>query len=269
MIESTPLPIDAGMDIALCRGDLYKLAADLLSAPGKYWLSRLADEAGAAALRETAEILDRSSGVQDQPLVPIVARLIEIARKSTLEDLDGARQRLFGHTAHGQVPPYETEYGLDDLFRQSQELADIGGFYNAFGLAVASSAHERQDHIGAECEFMAFLSFREARALSAGDTKTFQVVRDAGRSFLKDHLGRFGRAFARSLRKEAGQPFYRTTADLLFAFLTAESFVFGLPPGPESIRLSWIKEDNAPMACGSVCQLMKGDDPAIGEPYQE
>ena len=41
---------------------------------------------------------------------------------------------LFGHTARGEITPYETEYGNEALFQQPQELGDLMGFYRAFGL---------------------------------------------------------------------------------------------------------------------------------------
>ncbi|MBI4584132.1 MAG: molecular chaperone TorD family protein [Planctomycetes bacterium] len=266
---------DLEVELALCRGGMYRLLADLLCFPQPSTLSQFEDGDEATVLLEAAELLDRKAKSPELPLAPIVERLAQFARESALKDLDGAYQRLFGHTAHGQVPPYETEYGLEDLFRQSQELADIGGFYNAFGLMVANSIHERQDHISAECEFMAFLAVKEAQALSSGDREAFEVSKGAEKSFLKEHLGRFGRAFARSLQKAAQnkerylfyQPylFYQKVADLLFAFLTAECLEFGIPPGPELIRLSRIKEEDVPMACGSVCQLMKGADSTCSE----
>ena len=43
---------------------------------------------------------------------------------------------LFGHTVRGPIPPYETEYGNEALFQQPQEMGDLMGFYQAFGLTV-------------------------------------------------------------------------------------------------------------------------------------
>lgn len=44
--------------------------------------------------------------------------------------------RLLGHTVRSECPPYELEYRGSEVFQQSQTLADIMGFYRAFGFDV-------------------------------------------------------------------------------------------------------------------------------------
>jgi TorA maturation chaperone TorD len=78
--------------------------------------------------------------------------------------LTALHRRLFGHTVRGEVPAYETEYGDEALFQQPQELSDLGGFMQAFGLKLRPDAHERIDHVSCECEFLAFLGYKEAFA---------------------------------------------------------------------------------------------------------
>lgn len=84
---------------------------------------------------------------------------------------------------------YETEYGLPHEFRQSQELADIAGFYSAFGFKSGGRLRERPDHLSAELEFMYLLCLKEALALSNERSEEAQVCQDAQKSFLNDHLG--------------------------------------------------------------------------------
>jgi TorA maturation chaperone TorD len=172
-------------------------------------------------------------------------------------------QNLFGHTARGKVPPYETEYGSQDLFRQAQELADVAGFYRAFGLAIPESRRERGDHISAECEFLSFLAIKEAYDLTRGEETTTSLaeVRRVERTFLREHLGRFARAFARAVAREAGHPFYRALGELCFRFLSLECRAAGIAPGPEFLALRSDRDDDVPMACGSSCPLvLKGQE---------
>ena len=66
-------------------------------------------------------------------------------------------ENIFGHTACSKVPLYELEYGEEHSYREPQELADITGFYRAFGLQSAENVHERPDHVSLEAEFVYFL----------------------------------------------------------------------------------------------------------------
>ncbi len=64
--------------------------------------------------------------------------------------------RLF-HGA-GPVQLYETAYGDGRrLGGRSVEMADISGFYKAFGLEASGPDRNRADHLGAELEFLSLL----------------------------------------------------------------------------------------------------------------
>ena len=102
---------------------------------------------------------------------------------------------IFGHVvAHG-CPPYETEYGRRHVFGQSQELGDIRGFYEAFGVRPRSGG-ERPDHIACELEFLALLALKEATALATGHGDRADLCREAAGRFVSEHLGRWLPAFA-------------------------------------------------------------------------
>src|SRR3990172_4946219 len=48
--------------------------------------------------------------------------------------LEIAHAACFGHAVSKDCPPYEAEYGQAHIFEKTQTLADISGFYRAFGL---------------------------------------------------------------------------------------------------------------------------------------
>ncbi len=97
-----------------------------------------------------------------------------------------------------QNSPYETEYGLYRGMRKASELSDISGFYKAFGFecGVSYSAKEMLDHISVELEFYALLLMKQRVLEEKGDEIGIQVVLDARKKFLKDHLGTFIEAIA-------------------------------------------------------------------------
>ena len=174
--------------------------------------------------------------------------------------------QLFGHTARGPVCPFETEYGTDALFRQPQELADIAGYYAAFGLKPRGEDGERVDHVSCECEFFGFLRRKEAFALtpeaepnvsSESRLEMLDTTRKASRSFFKDHLGRFGTAFGLRLSSEDKGGAFGLQADVLVTLLQMESERLGVALGAATLDLRSTAEDEVPMGCGSGEQLVQ------------
>lgn len=88
---------------------------------------------------------------------------------------------------------YETEYGRERAMVKGNELADIAGFYRAFGFETGGDGllPEMVDHLAVELEFYALLLLKSQALVEAGDEEGAAIVLDARRKFLKDHLGRF------------------------------------------------------------------------------
>jgi len=105
---------------------------------------------------------------------------------------------------------------------------------------------------------MDFLARKQAFALGSLETSEdregakgrLATVQGAARGFLRDHLGRFGRAFASRLVHEDADGFHGALGAVLFRFLTQECQRLGLPPGPPSLELRPPVPDDTPMACG-------------------
>jgi TorA maturation chaperone TorD len=134
---------------------------------------------------------------------------LELLRASLLEEsvdeVAAAHSRLFGGNV--AVPPYEGSYESDP-FRQARQLADVAGFYAAFGAGAAGPAAERADHAGAELEFLAFLALRRVDALAHGREDEAALCREIEASFLATHAGRWLPLFFRSVAAAADDQFH-------------------------------------------------------------
>lgn len=219
-------------------------------------VARLVSNPGAEALADAAALLDTE---RETDLAPRVLRLAR-ARDGRLSTLEYSYRRLFGHTARGAVPPYETEYGEDSLFLPAQEMSDLAAFYRAFGLVPRSDAHERIDHISCECEFLLVLGRKEAYALERDDPAMLDGTRRAARLFVRDHLGRWAPAFGRKLAREDPGGFYGALGNLCHAFVTVECARLGVPAGPEFIRLRPASPADVPMGCQPSTDRRSADE---------
>lgn len=145
--------------------------------------------------------------------------------------------RVFGLLLSPACPPYETEYCRQSLsVYRSQQLADIAGFYRAFGL---EAERERPDHLVLELEFMAWLILKTLRAETLGDQEAAEVSRRAQARFFEEHLAWWTPAFSLALRHQADsisrdevasppKSLYGAYACLLSAFVAAERNYFDI-----------------------------------------
>jgi DMSO reductase family type II enzyme chaperone len=152
-------------------------------------------------------------------------------RCGTLDEFQDLYQAVFGHTVSKEFPPYETEYGNMHLFQQSDFLADLSGFYHAFGMQVRERV-ERLDHISIQLEFLHFLTFKEAHAHEYYGEEQVQICREAQTSFFEDHLGRWGETFAKRLERRDPDGPFGGASRLLLDFLGAEKTAFSTDADP-------------------------------------
>jgi len=237
---------DNEIDLALCRAALYSALALGFRPPTEQTVDRLVTPESTDALADAAAALD-AGRTRD---LAQAARAIGSKGTLSVAHLLASYRRLFGHTVRSPVAPYETEYGAEALFQQPQELADLIGFYRAFGLTMNTAEHERADHVCCEYEFLCFLSLKEAYALEQGDAAMLEETVKAQRLFLRDHVGRFVPAFAGKLTREDGSGFYAALAELASRFAAWDCARLGVPLGPESLSLRPATDDRVPMACG-------------------
>jgi DMSO reductase family type II enzyme chaperone len=173
---------------------------------------------------------------------------------SALEDVDvPALQLEHNRLFVGQVlcSPHETEYERD-TFSKAAQLADIAGFYSAWGLQTSDSRRTMPDFIGTELEFLAMLTRREAYAAMRGWKHRQRIARESTRAFLQTHPGRWVNAFATDLREAASDGpagrLYAALGRLLEQFVVMDIAAAGVLPAPLTARVPR-PEDTEPMAC--------------------
>lgn len=148
-------------------------------------------------------------------------RLLEGLHGMTREQLEEEYVAIFGHTAAGELPPYEARYDARHVFQETHCLADVAGFYRAFGLEPSEAQRERPDHIAVELEFMHVVALKEAYALIRRWTEQADLCRRAESDFLRDHLGRWAPSFLKRLGNRAGGGIFERIAGVTAAFLEA------------------------------------------------
>jgi len=208
---------EATLDRALARADVYRVLAAVFRDP---------DEPGADDALELRTLRSAAMRLGSSVTPAAWAAIRRIARR----DGRAAEHRaIFGHVvAHG-CPPYETEFGRRHVFGQSQELGDIRGFYEAFGVRPRTGG-ERPDHVACELEFLALLALKEAIAVAGADDERQQLCRAAARQFLQDHPGRWVRALAARIAQRAPDSGYAAAAAITATLLGEHARELGAVP---------------------------------------
>lgn len=194
-------------DAAIRRAQMYRFLADVFLYPTENWL-------------EDVPLLDDI--LRDLNTLEIWGLKLE---SLSLPALQAEHRRAFGLT--GSLC-YETEVGLPHEFRQSQEMADIAGFYRAFGFNTGGEVRERSDHISVELEFMHVLALKEAYAAERKALEHVEICMDAQRKFIQEHLGEWVGLLAEALARSDGDGLFTAVARFAAAFVAADAKRLGV-----------------------------------------
>lgn len=259
----TNQPVSSEAALLLARQALYRFATlSLLDPQADNW-ERLAALRSAPILTEAAALIrslpeavpDRM-GRGEKPLNHLDPQGILTRLPASHRELDDQYVRHFGLLVSNACPPYETEYINSKFdFQRSNALADISGFYGAFGLCISVDHPERSDHIVLELEFMANLIGLEVRATSDSggmNDERSQICRNAQSRFVREHLAWWVPAFARLLQRENPNGFYAAVGDFLAALIPAERALLSVESATDHVGPTAVER---PEACEG-CQLL-------------
>jgi TorA maturation chaperone TorD len=222
-----------GWDVneALSRSACYKLLSLAFLSPstqesGELW----------SAMRRVSEHLPERHRLLLGPLLPAGSAIPS-------SPSEREHDRLFG--VGRCAPPYETEYDPLVSARKGHVLADLLGFYEAFGFRLAEDRKEFPDHLAVELEFMSCLLLKAVYAAERSLGEAQAVSEHAAARFLGDHLAAAGCAVADRVEAAAEEEFYRVWARLLKGFLSAEAEFLGVPAAPRAA----VPEEVGPLTC--------------------
>lgn len=233
---------------ALHRAAMYRLLGAALGHPERDQLAEVARVARTAAA-------DPSVAPEIRPLL---AALELAVGDGELDAIIQEHVRLFDRQV--RCSPYESAYvEAGGMAGKPAMLADIAGFYAAFGLADPRDRVDAEDHIAAELEFMSVLALKEAFALGEGHADGLEVTRRAEASYLDDHLGRWAGAFAGALREATALPYYAAIADLVSAWLAAECEAAGVAPAPPTRCAPQASAEDDVFRCPMVAEADEPD----------
>jgi TorA maturation chaperone TorD len=255
---TTATTFDPALSIA--RQSLYRFAAlSLLDPRAGCWeqLNQLRDNQmltdAAELIRDEPAAKATKLAVAERPLEELDPEPVFAALPDCEAKLNAEFERTFGLLVSNACPPYETEYINGKFtFQRSQALADISGFYCAFGLQASAQHPERLDHITLELEFMAFLIGFQRQAIEedSGDgEERAALCRDAQERFLREHLAWWAPVFARLMGHENCGGFYTAVGTMLAAFITAERALLNVEATTHSVRPSTLERPEECEGC--------------------
>ncbi|MBI4386658.1 MAG: molecular chaperone TorD family protein [Elusimicrobia bacterium] len=143
---------------------------------------------------------------------PDLAALNKSFRDISPEQLEGDYFRLFGSS--GCCPLDLAHHLSPNPFEQSKRLADIGGFYKAFGVEV----DRRLDHLPAMLEFSAYLEIKRSYAETKGWEEREQIAKEAVLKFFGEILTPALEGFLKKLKTCSPPEFYMRLAKTALIF---------------------------------------------------
>lgn len=200
-----------------------KLTAIAYRALGRAFSAEPAD--AAAALGELAACLD----ALDWHDAAAEARRADEAFASAPDAARTQHSRIFHRSL---PPPYETTHTSGGSVR---ELADIAGFYGAFGMAASG---EKADHVAVEMEFMSYLALKEVHARGQSHAEREDVTREARGRFITAHAGTWLPLLAAQIERVSPDGPYATIVRAAHLAITADAADLGIAMPPVAVYAS-------------------------------
>ena len=214
-------------EMLAARSIIYGAVSALFADPESEKFSMLMRSRLQGSIIDACFQLEGSGNRKEPTLSRTFQKLMSKLDRSSLEKIRDEFVDVFGHTLSKQIAPYALEHLKNsDVFFRTQKLADLNGFYKAFGMEVGSI--ERADHISTQSEFLSFLLLKE---LVAGQNVLYdekEVCEKAFYDFQNDHFLDWVDMFANNMVNNVTEEFYYRVGAFLKKFLETEKMYFNL-----------------------------------------
>jgi TorA maturation chaperone TorD len=203
------------------RSTLYGTISALFSDPESEKFSMIISTSLQGSALDACFQLEEKNNLRKTHLSSSFQKLMAKLDNSNLAIISNDFVYVFGHTLSKQIAPYALEHLKNkDLFFQTQKLADLNGFYKAFGLEVESI--ERADHISTQSEFLSFLLLKQCLAEKDSLSEEKKICVKAFHDFQRDHFLDWVEMFAKNLTTHIDSDFYLLAGKFLSEFLKIE-----------------------------------------------
>jgi len=205
-----------GVSVLLGRAQVYSFVSGLFSDP---------DNGKFQGLKNKDAQKDFMKSCEGFSLTSYASRITHLLNHTPPERIKREHVAIFGHTLSKDNSLYEMEFLKNkEVFSLTQALADITGFYSAFGLQVETG--ERSDHLGVEAEFLSFLMLKEALALENNlPFESVEVCHQACKDFSEQHFFLWTCHLAENLIRQTVSPFYKAAGEFLKRFIEFEKML--------------------------------------------
>lgn len=179
----------------------------------------LLDELHATRFPASTGSLEADEGMR------LMAGYLSNVWEGTLQELAVDYVRCFigsGMDAFSAAYPFESVYTSPKRLMMQEARDEVLAIYRSQGLEKAAGWKESEDHIAAECMFMATLAERTAEACRAGDEDKAASLLTVQLNFLRDHLYAWTGMMTSDLRGYARTDLYKGLAAYTDGFLASD-----------------------------------------------
>ena len=212
------IQISESVEELLAASQVYQFLSTCLLEPNKRALETLNNEDYMSEVKSCISVSGNNEMIETFNL------LHKVLKDADVEKLErGYRATFGGATVAMDCPPYEMYYSGSQIWQQTQDLADISGFYKAYGIEMEQdTTTTRWDHVAVELEFLHFLTYKLAYAIENHSKEEQESCLASKKKFLYAHIGRWIKAFSTSVVKKTPEDFYRQAATLATIFVHLE-----------------------------------------------
>jgi len=207
------------------RSTIYGAVSVIYSGPeSKKFSMLMKDDFRTCVLEACLDLEEHINQKGNILLSQLFQKLIDKVDSLGLEKVKSEFVDIFGHTLSKEITPYALEHLKNsDVFFRTQKLADLNGFYKAFGMEVESI--ERADHISTQTEFISLLLLKEIIAKQNNLFEEKEICEKALIDFQNEHFLDWVEIFSENMINYVDEEFYMLAGKFLHDFIKKEKSI--------------------------------------------